>query len=153
MAVTPGDHLVDTSVLLRITDTKAPLYPRLVTALQKIAEAGVTIHVAPQNLVELWNVATRPLSANGLGLTPAEAALMVRALKSRFTLLGETTALYAEWEHLAETVQVSGKQVHDTRLVAYMVVHGIPNLLTLNPVDFRRFEQIAGIRVVEPEAV
>lgn len=33
-------------------------------------------------------------------------------------------------------------QVHDTRLVALMEVHGVRHILTLNPGDFARFEHV-----------
>jgi predicted nucleic acid-binding protein len=37
--------------------------------------------------------------------------------------------------------------VHDARLVAAMLAHGVPQLLTLNDRDFARY---AGISVVHP---
>ena len=40
--------------------------------------------------------------------------------------------------------------VHDARLVAAMIVHGIPNLLTFNLPDFKRFTEIT---VISPEEV
>lgn len=35
--------------------------------------------------------------------------------------------------------RVSGKQVHDSRIIAAMNVHRITRLLTFNPDDFRRY--------------
>jgi hypothetical protein len=43
-----------------------------------------------------------------------------------------------------------GVEVHDARLVAAMLVHAIPNLLTFNLADFKRFKQV---RVVSPAEV
>ena len=43
-----------------------------------------------------------------------------------------------------------GVQVHDARLVANMIIHGVVNILTLNAEDFRRYE---GIVVLHPSAV
>jgi hypothetical protein len=37
---------------------------------------------------------------------------------------------------------VRGRQVHDTRLVALMQAHGVVELLSLNPGDFRRYTEI-----------
>lgn len=153
MAVIPGDYLADTNVLLRLSDPKAPLHALVTEAIWRILAAGNVVHIAPQNLIEFWNVVTRPLSANGFGLTPTQAATRVRALQGSFPVLDETPALYFEWERLAEAAQVSGKQVHDTRLVAYMSLHGIPNLLTLNPADFHRFTPLVSITIVEPKDV
>jgi hypothetical protein len=33
-------------------------------------------------------------------------------------------------------------QVHDARLVAAMLAHGVPQILTLNPRDFQRYTEI-----------
>lgn len=42
---------------------------------------------------------------------------------------------------------VSGKNVHDAKLVAAMNVNGISHVLTFNEADFRRY---AGIVIVRP---
>jgi hypothetical protein len=47
---------------------------------------------------------------------------------------------------------VSGKQVHDARLVAMMLVWQIEQVLTLNDRDFRRYEP-EGITVVTPASI
>jgi hypothetical protein len=44
---------------------------------------------------------------------------------------------------------VSGKQVHDARLVAMMLAWQIESILTLNDRDFRRYE-LEGIKIVTP---
>jgi ssRNA-specific RNase YbeY (16S rRNA maturation enzyme) len=46
--------------------------------------------------------------------------------------------------------QIQGKRVHDARLVAVMLVHGVTHLLTFNPDDFRSINEIV---VVNPEAI
>jgi len=47
-------------------------------------------------------------------------------------------------------LQISGKHVHDIRMVALMLEHGITHILTLNPKDF---PSMAGITIVEPSQV
>lgn len=56
--------------------------------------------------------------------------------------------LYAEWRSLVARFQVSGKQVHDARLVAAMRVHGIRRILTFNVADFARYSDL--ITAVHP---
>jgi hypothetical protein len=41
-------------------------------------------------------------------------------------------------------------QVHDARLAASMIVHDVPQILTLNVADFARFSQI---RAVHPASL
>ena len=61
-----------------------------------------------------------------------------------------TADILSEWEQLVVKHQVLGKQVHDTRLIAAMHVHGITHLLTFNTADFKRYD---GITVVNPSSV
>jgi len=45
---------------------------------------------------------------------------------------------------------VSGRQVHDARLAAVMLAHGVSHVLTFNVEDFRRYP---GIVTVNPHDV
>jgi hypothetical protein len=45
---------------------------------------------------------------------------------------------------------VTGKSIHETRLVATMIVERVPSLLTFNTRDFARFNEIV---VLEPHDV
>jgi len=71
-------------------------------------------------------------------------------IKNLFELLPDTPAIYPEWERLVVQHAVSGKNVHDTRIVAAMNVHGISHLLTFNVADFKRFLRIT---IVSPSDV
>jgi predicted nucleic acid-binding protein len=136
--------------LLRSIEAGHPMQATARQALQQLAGAGAALCVAPQNLIELWVVATRPLPVNGLGLTPAQAEAEVANFKAAFRLLPETPALFPEWERLAALYNVCGKQAHDARLVAAMKVHGVGRILTFNTGDFSRYAAGEGIQVVDP---
>lgn len=122
--------LIDTNTLLR---TLQPLHPQRETAriaIKALATRGEDLQLVPQNLMELWVVATRPLSQNGLGLSISEAASELMRLKSMFPLLPDTAAIYTVWESLVIQYEVVGKPAHDARLVAAMQVHGLTSILT-----------------------
>ena len=110
---------------------------------------GETVHVTAQNLVEFQALATRPLAANGRGLTPEAASIRAKRIESIFPLLPETPDIFVPCRRLADTYRVVGRQVFDTRLVAVMPAHGITHLLTLDARDFRRFAA-EGITIVDP---
>jgi predicted nucleic acid-binding protein len=143
--------LVDSNVIIRTLQPHHPLFAVADAAIQNLPQRGQTLHIAPQNLVEIWAVATRPSDARGgLGMTTDEAAAELRRIKALFTLLSETPALYPVWETLVVKHGVHGKQAHDARLVAAMLVHGVTAILTFNASDFRRYP---GIQVVHPAEV
>lgn len=66
-------------------------------------------------------------------------------MERRFNFLPDSELVHFEWKRLVEEHQVCGKQVHDARIVASMNVHGVSRLLTLNPSDFKRYQQILAI--------
>ena len=88
---------------------------------------------------------------NGLGFPPERTKAEVARLKRLFIFLPDTQAIFSEWERLVETYEVKGAKVHDTRLVAFMLVHQIERILTYNVKDFRRFS--AEITPVSPKEI
>jgi len=139
--------LLDTNVLLRTLQVQHPQYEIAARAFEILPTRGYDLHLVPQNLTELWVVATRPASQNGLGLSTADAATELMRLKSMFPLLPDTPAIYPVWESLVVQYRVSGKPAHDARLVAAMLVHGLTTILTFDKAGFSRY---AGIHVVHP---
>jgi predicted nucleic acid-binding protein len=139
------EHLADTNVLLRSAHQTHPMHPTALTALTRLLRAGDRVCVTPQNIIEFWNVCTRPLDRDGLGLTPGEADREASRLEGLLTLLPDVPAIYPEWRRLVVAHSVSGVQVHDARIVAAMNVYAITNLLTFNGPDFARYP---GIRVL-----
>ena len=105
----------------------------------------------PQNLIEVWAVATRPNDAsNGLGMSIEQASDALRRFKDLFTMLEATPEIYRILEALVAQHRVAGKATHDARLVAAMQVHGLTSILTFNAGDFVRYP---GITVVRPSSV
>jgi predicted nucleic acid-binding protein len=144
------EYLADTNILIRRIDRAHGLQPEATTAVRFLLRCGERLYVAPQNMIEFWNVCTRPLERNGLGLSPAEADREASRLEGILSLLPEVPAIYPEWRRLVVAHSVSGVQVHDARIVAVMNVYGISNLLTFNGPDFSRYP---GIHVVHPKDV
>ena len=119
-------------------------------AIGRLTDEGAELCYVPQNIVELWSVRTRPLAANGCGLKVSDAKREIALLEREFTFLPDNEKVHTEWRRLVETHSVSGKQVHDARLVAAMIVHGVTRLLTLNTADFKRYPEITA---VHPRAI
>src|SRR5205085_11656763 len=93
-----------------------------VRSVSTLLARGERVCVFPQNLIEFWNVATRPADKNGLGFSPAQTEAEVSKVESLLTVLPESPAIYPEWRRLVTAYSVSGKQVHDARIVAAMNV-------------------------------
>ena len=142
--------LTDTNILLRLLEPNDPEYALVRGAVDALLARGERLCFASQNLIEFWNVCTRPIPKNGFGLTIAETDERARLIESRFRLLPDNERVHAEWRRLVVSHSVAGVQVHDARLVAAMLVHGVADLLTLNDRDFSRY---TGVRAVHPRDV
>ena len=88
---------------------------------------------------------TRPVTRNGLGLRTLEADREVRAIEDGMILLPDSEAVYREWRRIIVQHGVLGVQVHDARLAASMMVHGVSSILTFNVADFSRFTGLTAL--------
>ncbi len=146
--------LLDTNVLGRLANSADVAHPVAKAAVAELHRRGEILHVTPQNLIEFRNFATRPVSANGLGLTASAAESLGATFEAAFPLLAETPDIYPAWKAIVAALGVVGKQVHDARLVAVCHVHGVTHLLTFNVADFVRLAGYGpGVVVVDPATV
>jgi len=116
----------------------------------RLVAQGTALYYTMQNIAEVWNVMTRPVHRNGLGLSIQEAETQVRAIESGLHLLPDSSAVYSEWRNLIVQYGDVGVRVYDARLAAAMIVHEVSHILTLNVADFTRF---GGISAVHPASV
>lgn len=142
--------LVDSNILVFSANLNSPMVHEVSRATSLLLSRGERLCVIPQNLIEFWAVATRPVTSRGLGLSVKQTSAELTRIKSVFHLLPDSPAIYPEWEKLVTQHAVLGKNVHDARLVAAMTVFGLDTLLTTNKPDFKRF---AGITAIEPKDV
>ncbi len=142
---------VDANALLRFFQRSDPQHLVVRGAVRRLRESGEAVCVLPQNVIEYWNVATRPASARGgFGLTLREADQQVRMMERLFLLLPDTPDVHAEWRRLVVQIGVSGVQVHDARIAACLRAHGVTRLLTFNTKDFVRY---SGFIAVDPAQI
>lgn len=141
--------LVDTNILLRSVEPSHSMYPDATNATAILRSQGEQLCIIPQNLIEFWNVYTRPIDKNGLGHTIKETEVEVNRLKGLFVLLADEEMIYSEWERLVIKYNVKGVKVHDARLVAAMLVHGLTHILTFNSSDFARYSEVTAVNPTE----
>jgi predicted nucleic-acid-binding protein len=59
-------YLVDTNILLRSVQETHSMHEVAVQAVKSLFEQSEMLCILPQNLIEFWVVATRPIAMNGL---------------------------------------------------------------------------------------
>jgi predicted nucleic acid-binding protein len=119
-------HLLDSNVFLRLSKRDDPEHALIKTAIERLIEEGADLCYAPQNVVEFWNVFTRPRGSNGFGMTVAEADREALLIENQFTFLPDNEMIHSEWRRLVVAYGVSGVPVHDARFVAAMRVMASP---------------------------
>ena len=143
--------LVDTNILLRFVQPQHPHCAIVERAVGIFRTMDEPLNVTAQNFIEFWAVATRPQSSeNGLGMTIEMVTKEIAVLRRLFAVLPEPASIFEEWERLVTTHRVSGKHVHDARLVAAMGLLGLNRILTFNVADFARYPNI---EVIHPQSV
>src|SRR4029077_4533771 len=119
----------------------SPEFSTIRSAITSLHRADVALYYLSQNIVEFWNVSTRPVAQNGYGLSPAETDEVARQIEKAFILLPDVEAIHHEWRRLVLVYAVSGTKVHDARIVAAMIVHGVRQISTLDGRDFERYTE------------
>jgi predicted nucleic acid-binding protein len=140
--------LIDTGILLRVVNRHDPRHAEVRQALRNLRRRGDSAVFSTQGASEFWNVSTRPASARGgYGLSVSAADRRLRVVEQLFPLLPDTPDAYARWRRLIVAYGVQGVQVHDAKLVALMLAHGVSHLLTLNTADFVRYSGLITVWV------
>ena len=81
--------------------------------------------------------------------------MQVQWFENLFPMVPDGPDVYGVWRRLIADHTVCGTQAHDARLVALMLVHGIPSILTLNTGHFRRYPSITVVhpaQIVTPDS-
>ena len=137
-------YLVDTNVFLRLVPKNDP-YTAL-SALEKVRRSNEELFHTTQVLAEFLMVCTRPVSARGgYGLSFQRAERKIRIIERFCRLLPDNLATHLEWRRLVVAYSVKGVEVHDARLVASMIAHGVKHLLTFDVGDFKRYREIRAL--------
>lgn len=90
-------------------------------------------------MAEFWNVCTRPVDVNGLGLSIEGADRYTAQLERFFDILPDAIPAFQFRRKLIVNHAVMGSKVHDARLVAITGANDIRRIGTFNVGDFARF--------------
>lgn len=136
---------LDTNILAATTGGCRPFHATARRLLARGRNLGLPGAMSGQVIREYLVVATRPPSANGLGLSTADARRNIDAMSRRLEFCEESEGVSVRLRGLVAAGGLGGTAVHDANVVATAVEHGIGFLATGNTGDFARF---TGLRIV-----
>ncbi len=134
--------MVDTNVFLAATDRSQEAHDR---ALNFLNTDTRRLALTAQIVREYLAVATRPVEANGLGLSGSHASANVEQFLSDIELLPEDMATSRTVMQMVGSDLATGKQVHDANIVAVALAHNADTIVTDNTAHFLRFSDLIAI--------
>ena len=139
MGTTAADPVfVDTNILIYTTMLNSPFHARASLALNEFEKESVQLWVSRQVLREYLAALTRG-DPQTLPVPLADLISDVRVFESHFRVAEDGHGVTEHLLTIVGTIPVGGKQVHDANIVATMLACDIPQILTYNLDDFRRF--------------
>lgn len=139
---------VDTNILVYSHREDSTFFTQAVEAIKGLAESGKLWAIPWPAVHEFLAIATHPrIYAPPTPLHDALLQVHSWLESPTFTPIGESGLSYFSYlEHLAERAQVRGPQIHDARIAAICISHGVDELWTADR-DFSRFP---GLKVKNP---
>lgn len=122
----------------------APFHKQALNAIKTAQQSGRPLWISRQVLREFMAARTRPQTF-AQPSTAEQTIERVRYLEERFQVADDTGAVTRQLIRLMNDFNMGGKQVHDANIVATMLAYQIPNLLTHNAADFKRFSSLIEI--------
>ena len=141
---------VDTNVLVYAHRREATEHPAALARLRQLV-AGPDAWAIPWPCVyEFFSVVTNPRIWKTKASTPSQAWAQVDAWAGapNLRLLGETDGFLAVLERLVTNPRVRGPVVHDARVAALCLAHGVEALLSRDR-DFTLFPELATLNPFE----
>ena len=92
--------LGDTNVLLRAAQRRREAGQSANNSIKRLNRQQHVLCVAPQNIVEFWNVCTRPADVNGLGLSVTAPERYVKKLSQMFVIVPDSLQTLEKWLEL-----------------------------------------------------
>lgn len=133
---------VDTNVLVYAFFKDSPFHDPARTAIAELAQSPAAWAIPWPCIHEFYAVATNPKTFPNPGL-PAQARAQIDAWLSSpsLQLLAEAAGHWAALDAMLVSARVAGPAVHDARIAALCLTHGVSELLTLDR-DFSRFADL-----------
>lgn len=136
---------VDTNILVYETASLAPLHSVATAALEQLYDGGADLWISRQVIREYLASLSRPQTFSQ-PRPASELAARVGFYETRFKIAEDSAQVTERLLQLMQQIPFGGKQVHDANIVATMLVHRIPRLLTANASDFQRFAHLITVQ-------
>jgi predicted nucleic acid-binding protein len=144
MATMAGSIFIDTNILVYANNSLSPFCSAARTKLNEAVNTYEHLWVSRQVFREFAAVISREMLATG-NSDFGKLESVIQQFEHDFLVAEESSKVTAKWLSLLKETKSAGKQVHDTNIVATMLVYNIDTLLTHNISDFQRFSHLIAV--------
>lgn len=132
---------IDTNILVYAHQTDSPWHDAALAAIRPIVESPIPWALPWPCVHEFFGVVTHPKFK--VPSTSAQALGMIAALLASPSaqLIGESPKHFEMLSALVLNAKIAGPAIHDARIAAICLTHGVRELLTADR-DFSRFPQL-----------
>lgn len=131
---------IDSNILIYIANESSQFHKKVLEKFKELS-GSYALFISRQVVREYAVIMTRPGIIEH-PLTPDEVAEDVEKWKAVVEILDETEDVTNQLLALVKKYNLKGKRIHDTNIVATMMVYAIPSLFTMNEDDFKKFDEI-----------
>jgi predicted nucleic acid-binding protein len=139
MTVAAEPTFLDTNVLVYASVDASPFHTAALSAIALLEQNNIQLWISRQVIREYLATLIRP----HVGIPLVELADAVRSFEMRYQIAEESPLVTAQLLTFLE--QGLSRQVHDTNIVATMLIYGIQRIVTNNPGDFAPFASLITI--------
>ena len=130
---------LDTNILVYASVAASPFHTASLDAITKLENTNVPIWISRQVMREYLATLVRPK----IGIPLGELTQAVRSFELRYQVAEDSPLVTAQLLMLLE--QTASRQIHDSNIVATMLLYGIRRIVTNNPGDFAPFASLMTI--------
>lgn len=140
---------LDTNILVYLANESDERHEAVREKFYKLA-AFYTFCISRQVIREYAVIMTRPGIVEQ-PLTPDEVAVDIERWKLICDIADETEEITDHLMSLLKKYSLKGKRIHDANIVATMLVYSIPSIFTMNEGDFKKFEEITIVSLLDTQ--
>lgn len=140
---------VDTNILIYAQQALSPFHAPATSKMRDLAALGHVLCVSRQVFREYLAVMSQPAMLTA-SVPMASLLADIQMFEKQFFIAEDGPAVTAHLLNVLASIPCMGKLVHDANIVATMLAHGIPQILTHNVADFGKFHTFVKVISLVP---
>jgi predicted nucleic acid-binding protein len=139
---------IDTNILVYANIAESALHSKALESLETIQSSYENHWISRQILREYISAVTKVDPA----MKPLSSVTIIKRIQyfeEIFNIAEDSSSVTKNLLAILEKIIIRGRKIHDANIVATMLSHNIPTLITENKKDFERFSSFIEVLTIE----